>query len=136
MKVGRPDVEVEAVLAHGRGRNGARGMLHAGRAEVGRVANAFPRGGRLRSMPAERASGRGGVGDSFKDVRAHGGDGAGEFSLGDADVRRGRLRGESCGSEEEQQAEKQEFSHGWFVRSFHGKPKGMSQAAEDSSLRG
>ena len=107
MQVGGPDVEVEAVLAHGGGWNGARGMLHAGGAEVGRVPNAFPRGGRLRSVPAERACGRRGVGDSFKDVRTHGGDGADEFSLSDADVRRGRLRGESDGSEEEQQAKRE-----------------------------
>ena len=82
-------------------------MLHAGGTDVGRVANARPCGGRLRRVPAERAGGWGCVGDSFKDIGAHGGDGADEFSLGDTDVRRGRLRGESGGSEEKQQAKRE-----------------------------
>jgi hypothetical protein len=63
-------------------------------------------------LPAERACGRGGVGDSFEGVGAHDGDLADGFSLRDADVRGRWLGGESEGGEERDK--RQEWSH-WLI---------------------
>src|SRR6185437_3823376 len=112
MQAGGPDVEGETVLAHGGGGSPAGGRLHTDGAEAGCVTNAFPRRGRLRRVPAKRAGGGRGVGDPFEDERAEGGDLAGEFSLGDADVGGGELSEKCGGNEEEQQSERQQFSHG------------------------
>ncbi len=62
---GSPDVQPQAILVH-RPHVSAQGAwgLRTGRAEVRRVAHAFPRRGRRRRLPAQRADRRRGVGDA------------------------------------------------------------------------
>ena len=57
------------------------------------VADAGPSRGRFGLAPAQFADGWRGVGNALEGERPHGGDFAGELSLGDADVRRGQLGG-------------------------------------------
>src|SRR5580704_3310112 len=89
----RPDIKRKTLFAH-RGAwyaHKRRFRLHARRAKLRRISHAAPSRLRLRLPPTEIAYRRRGIGNALENERPHGGNFAFEFSLGDANVRRGKL---------------------------------------------